>query len=165
MKYQANLEILPARHVRGSERDRIVRRAKIRGRTVAEIAGRAGIRYRLTGGPKARVVLWNGPGHARTIDDDGTTIFAIDQSSLPQRGAARFFRVLEILAYGCFDYGARESICGRDIFVHPVTPEHGRAWLAEIGRRGGQARSAAKAASSQANGARGHKPGASHDAK
>ncbi len=98
-------------------------------------------------------MLWNGPGHARTIDDEGNAIFAVDQTTLPQRGAERFFRILEILAYGCFDYGARESLCGRGFFVYPVTPEDGRAWLTEIGRRGGKARSEAKVRASRTNGA------------
>uniref|UniRef100_E6Q5V5 Uncharacterized protein n=1 Tax=mine drainage metagenome TaxID=410659 RepID=E6Q5V5_9ZZZZ len=154
MKFGADLEIIPARYARGSERQTIVRRANARAYTVSELAERAGIRYRVTGGPKSRVVLWNGPGNARTIDDAGQTIFAIDHTTLPQRGAERFFRILEILAYGCFDYGARESLCGRGFFVYPVTPEHGRAWLAEIGRRGGRARSDAKVAASRANGTR-----------
>lgn|GEM_PF-2237669 len=154
MNFGANLEILPARYARGSERQNILRRAKSRGQTVSALAECAGVRYRVTGGVEPRVVLWNGPGHARTIDDEGRTIFAIDQTALPQRGAERYLRIMEILAYGCFDYGARESLCGRGFFVYPVTPEHGRAWLAEIGRRGGRARSEAKAAASRANGGR-----------
>lgn len=154
MNFEANLEIVPARYARGSERQAMLRRATSRGQTVSALAKRAGIRYRVTGGVEARVVLWNGRGHARTIDDEGRTVFAIDQTALPQRGAERYFRIMEILAYGCFDYGARESLCGRGFFVYPVTPEHGRAWLAEIGRRGGRARSEAKAAASRANGGR-----------
>lgn len=71
---------------------------------------------------------------------------------LPQQNPHRALRVLEILAYGFQDYFARESVCGRGYFVYPVTPEHGRAWLSEIGRRGGSARSAAKAEASRRNG-------------
>ena len=154
MNFGANLEITPARHARGSERQTIARRAKTRGQPVSTIAERAGIRYRVTGGNEAVVVLWNGSGHARTIDDEGRTVFAVDRTELPQRGTERYFRIMEILAYGCFDYGARESLCGRGFFVYPVTPEHGRAWLAEIGRRGGRTRSEAKAAASRTNGSR-----------
>ena len=152
MVYRSNLDIPTARPLHGRERQRVVRRAASSSVAVAEIAQRAGIRYRVSGGPQARVVLWSGPGHGRTVDDEGNVVYAVDRESLPQRDPERAARILEALAYGCFDYAARESVCGRGIFVYPVTPEHGRAWLAEIGRRGGQARSAAKAAASRVNG-------------
>lgn len=150
--YRSNLGISAARPLFGRERQRVLNRAKSSGITVAEIARRAGIRYRVSGGPQAQVVLWSGPGHGRTVDDRGNVVFALDRGDMPQRGPERAARMLEILAYGCFDYSARESVCGRGIFVYPLTPDHGRAWLAEIGRRGGRARSAAKAAASRSNG-------------
>jgi len=152
--YRSNLEIPAARALGGDERARIIRLAASRATTVPALCSRAGIRYRVSGGPQARVVLWNGPGHGRTVDDEGRIVYAVDRNGLPQRDPERAARILEVLAYGCFDYAARESICGRGIFVYPLTPDHGRAWLAEIGRRGGRARTAAKASTSRANGAR-----------
>lgn len=153
MVYSANLEITAARHLRGIERQRVLRTAGTRGVSVGEIAAMAQVRYRVAGGTQPRVVLWNGPGNGRTVDDTGNVVYAVHRAGLPQRSPERQVRILEVLAYGCFDYGARESLCGRGIFVHPLTPEHGRGWLAEIGRRGGRARSEAKAAASRSNGA------------
>lgn len=99
-----------------------------------------------------RVIVWSKP-HGRTIDPEGQPVYAINSEPLPQRDPERSLRILEILAYGFFDYAARESICGRGIFVATVTPDHGRAWLAEIGRRGGSSRSIEKAEASRRNGA------------
>ncbi|MDE2571819.1 MAG: hypothetical protein KGM44_04755 [bacterium] len=152
MVYRSNLDIPAARPLHGRERHRVLKRAKTSGVTVAEIAQRAGIRYRVRGGPQARVLLWSEPGHGRTVDDEGNVVYAVARNALPQRDPERAARILEVLAYGCFDYAARESVCGRGIFVYPLTAEHGRAWLAEIGRRGGQARSVAKVTASRING-------------
>lgn len=153
MVYRSNLEIPAARPLRGDERERVLRRATTRATTVMALAQRAGIRCRVTGGPQAHVVLWNGPGHGHTVDDEQRVVYAINRTGLPQRDPERAARILEILAYGCFDYAARESVCGRGIFVFPLQPDHGRAWLAEIGRRGGGVRTPAKAAASRTNGA------------
>lgn len=153
MIYRSNLEIPTARSLCGRERQRVLNRAKSSGSTVSEIAARAGIRYRVSGGPQPRVVLWSGPGHGRTVGDDGNLVYGVDRAGLPQRDPERAARILEVLAHGFFDYAARESVCGRGIFLYPLTPDHGRAWLAEIGRRGGRSRSAEKSAASRSNGA------------
>jgi len=133
-----------------SEERRVVVNA--RRTTVREICARAGVRYRVTGGHHPSVVLWNGPGHVSTVDCDNHRLYAIDRTGLPQSSGMRALRMLEILAYGFQDYAARESIVGRGYFAYPLTPEHGYAWLAEIGRRGGQARTARKGRSSRRNG-------------
>lgn len=152
--YHSNLEIPAARPLGGAERERVIHLASTRATTIPALCDRANIRCRVSGGPQARVILWSGPGHSRTVDELGRIVYAVDRHGLPQCDPERAARILEVLAYGCFDYAARESICGRGIFVYPLTPDHGRAWLAEIGRRGGLARTATKAASSRINGGR-----------
>lgn len=154
MVYRSNLEINAARPLRDGERARVLRLAASRAATIEDLSERAGIRCRVSGGPRPRIVLWNGPGHGRTVDDERRIVYAIDRNVLPQRDPERAARMLEVLAYGFFDYAARESVCGRGIFVYPLTPDHGRAWLAEIGRRGGKARTDSKAAASRRNGTR-----------
>src|SRR6266567_5558011 len=69
--------------------------------TVSELCARAAIRYRVSGGRAARIVLWDGPGHGTTVTDDYQTVFAIDRTKLPLRDPQRALRTLEILAYGC----------------------------------------------------------------
>ncbi|MHB8178970.1 MAG: hypothetical protein ACYDA5_11820 [Vulcanimicrobiaceae bacterium] len=145
----ADLGISAPRVMRGVERERAL--GSRRRTTVAELCAQAGVRYRVSGGRPPRVVLWNRPS-GYTISETGEKIYAVDCAALPQQHPQRALRILEILAYGFQDYFARESVCGRGYFVYPVTPEHGRAWLADIGRRGGKARSVAKAQASRRNG-------------
>jgi hypothetical protein len=155
MVYRSNLDVSTALPLTDKEREHVLRRA--RGPAMLDIpilCWRARIPLRVHGGPQARVILWDGPGHGRTVDDAGHTVYAIDRNGLPQRDPERAVRIIEILAYGCFEYAARETICGRGIFVYPLTPDHGRAWLSEIGRRGGRARTLAKGKASRANGKR-----------
>lgn len=121
-------------------------------RTLVELCGVAEITLRVTGGQPPLVTLWEGPGHAYTVRDDLRRVYLVDRLGLPQGRAAQAFRILEIVAFGFNDYFARETLCGRGYFVADVTPEHGRAWLSEIGRTGGHARSIRKAASSRRNG-------------
>lgn len=123
-----------------------------RWRTVAGICAQAGVRFRVSGGETPRVVLWSNPKHGYTSDDEGNRVYTVSTLGMPQRSQQRALKILEVLAYGFNDYGTRESVCGRGYFIYPVTPEHGRLWLAEIGKRGGSARSPAKAASSARNG-------------
>jgi hypothetical protein len=101
-----------------------------------------------------KVVLWGEADHGYTVDDEGETVYAVSNRALPQRKQQRALKVLEILAFGFMDYVARESVCDRGYFVYPVTPEHGRLWLAEVGRRGGTRTSEQKASSSARNGRR-----------
>jgi hypothetical protein len=152
--YCANLGILPPIPLRGSLRERAIRAAGRRALSLSDLVRRAGIRLRATGGPQPRIVLWNAP-HGRTVDSERRPLYAVNTSELPQRDPERAVRILEILAYGFFDYAARESVCERGIFVKDVTPDHGRAWLAEIGRIGGRARTNSKQIASRKNGARG----------
>ena len=151
MVYEADLDIPAAYPLNGHTRTDVLRR---RARTtLAALCERADIRQRVEGGAVSTIVFWCGPGHAYTVDDNGASVFAIDRNGLPQKDPERSVRAIEILAYAFLDYRARESVCERGIFVYPVTPEHGRAWLAAIGRRGGAARSEAKARASRRNGA------------
>ncbi len=154
MVYRANLDLTPPRHLHSVERARLLAHANRYALTLAQLVERAGVRARVTGGAQCRVVLWSGPGHAVTLDEHRRPLYAVDGTRLPQRDPERAARILEVLAYGCRDYAARETVCGRGLFVFTLTPEHGRAWLAEIGRRGGSARTRAKAAASRANGKR-----------
>lgn len=147
----ADLTIAAPRPLSGAGR---LRALKSRQRTIVQFCERAGVRYRVTGGQPPSVALWDGPGHGFTVTDDGRRLYAVDRTGLPQRDPERALRVLEILAYGFQDYFARESVCGRGYYVYPVTPDDGRLWLAEIGRRGGRARTASKARSSRRNGLR-----------
>lgn len=142
---------IPAPHAAGlGERTRMLR--STRRASVRAICESADIRYRVTGGHHPQVVLWRGPGHAYTTDDAGQRVYAIDRAGLPQSAAMRALRMLEILAYGFQDYAARESVVGRGYFAYPLGPEHGRAWLAQIGRKGGSARTPQKKRSSRRNG-------------
>ena len=145
----ADLDIPSPLPLRGEERARVMR---LRARTVQELCEWAHVRCRVSGGISPDVVFWDAPDHGHTVDENGAPRYAVSTRGLPQRKQQRALRVLEILAYGFQDYIARESVCGRGFFVFPVTPESGRVWLAEIGRRGGSSRSGAKAITSAANG-------------
>jgi hypothetical protein len=133
----------------GEDRARVLR---LRTRTVADICIEAAVRCRVTGGPIPHLVLWDASFHGYTVDKEGMPLYAVSKTGLPQRKQQRALKILEILAYGFNDYIARESVCGRGFFVYPVTPESGRVWLAEVGKRGGAARSEAKAVTSAQNG-------------
>ena len=145
----ADLEIPLPLPLGGMER---IKAMRLRPRTIAEVCSEAAVRCRVTGGPTPRVVLWNSPHHGYTVDHTGMPFYAVSKIGLPQRKQQRALKILEILAYGFQDYMARESVCGRGFFIYPVTPESGRVWLAEIGKRGGSVRSAVKSSTSANNG-------------
>jgi hypothetical protein len=63
--------------------------------------------------------VWDGPGHAFTVADAGDRVLAVDRKGLPQNKRERALRILEILAYGFFDYAARECLIGKDYFIPP----------------------------------------------
>jgi hypothetical protein len=144
----ADLDIASPQPLCGAERERALR---CRRTDVESLCRRAGIRYRVTGGRQPLVAFWNGPTHGYTVTPDSRRLYVIGRASLPRDDQERALRALEILAYGFHDYAARESVCGKDYFIYPVTPEHGRLWLSAIGRRGGLARTARKAATSKQN--------------
>ena len=146
--YQANLDITGPIHVSGSARTRALR---LRRTDVETLCKRAALRYRVSGGRSPLVAFQRGGGHQRTLTSDGRTLYVVDVTGLPQRDPERALRILEILAFGFNDYGARETVCGRGLFVYPLGPEHGRAWLAAIGRRGGQQRTPRKREASRQN--------------
>ncbi|HEV3157631.1 MAG TPA: hypothetical protein VGZ00_09835 [Candidatus Baltobacteraceae bacterium] len=112
---EADLEIPAARNLFNGEREMVLALPEVG--TVSELCRRAGIRCRVTGGREARVVLWDGPGHGSTQSANSCTVFAIDRTKLPPNDPERSLRILEVLAYGCFDYAARESVCGQGYFV------------------------------------------------
>lgn len=147
----ADLSIPAPMPLGGQDRTKVLR---LRTRTVEEVCLEAVVRCRVTGGPTLHLVLWNAPFHGYTVDRDGMTLYAVSKAGLPQRKQQRALKILEILAYGFHDYIARESVCGRGFYICPVTPESGRVWLAEIGKRGGVARSESKAAASAVNGSK-----------
>lgn len=148
--FRANLEIDAPRPLAGTERAAALRRRRYR--TLREWCDRAGIALRVTGGPAPQIALWNGPGHARTVSDQLVPVYLLDRHLLPQDTRGQAFRALEVLAFGFNDYAARETMCGRGYFAAEITPEDGRAWLREIGRRGGAVRSSAKRRASRENG-------------
>ena len=154
MVYRADLGLSAARTLNPVERAVALRAVRRDAYDLHRLCERAGVALRVTGGSQPRVALWNGPGHGRTVDDDLVPVYVVDRRGLPQRDPERAARILEVLAYSCLDYAARESICRRGIFVYPLTPDHGRAWLAEIGRRGGRSRTPKKASASKRNGRR-----------
>lgn len=117
---EADLEIPAARVLFGEERERVLALPQLG--TVSELCRRGDIRCRVTGGREAQVVLWNGPGHGITQSAQYRTVFAVDRAKLPPDNPERSLRILEILAYGCFDYAARESVCGRGFFVVGARP-------------------------------------------
>jgi hypothetical protein len=122
----ADLEIDSARAAAGADRDRILLRSPRT--TVEALCAVAGISYRVAGGNQPLVVLWGGPGHAYTVTDHGGRIFAVDRNGLPRLKRERALRVLEILAYGFFDYAARESIVGRGYFIPPTPTSAGSSF-------------------------------------
>jgi hypothetical protein len=111
---EADLTIPTARVLFGEERERVLAQPQVG--TISELCRRAGIRCRVTGGPQARIVLWDGPGHGRTRTLRYATVYAVDQGKLPPDDPERSMRILEVLAFGCLDYAARESVCGRGYF-------------------------------------------------
>lgn len=144
----ADLDMPAPRPLGGAERDRALRSHK---RTIASLCEGAGIRFRVTGGKQPRVAFWDGPGHGYTVTDDNERLYLVDRTGLPRQNPDRALRALEILAYCFQEYSARETVCGRGYFVYPLTPEHGRLWLSEIGRRGGRSSSERKASASRRN--------------
>jgi hypothetical protein len=112
---EPDLEIPAARVLFADERKRVLASPQVG--TISELCQRAEIRCRVTGGPEVRVVLWDGPGHGITQSDHYRTVYAVDRRKLPSNDPDRSLRILEVLAYGCFDYAARESVCGRGLFV------------------------------------------------
>jgi hypothetical protein len=112
---EADLTIPTARVLFGEERDRVLALPQVG--TVSELCRRADIRYRVTGGPQVRVVLWDGPGHGRTRTLRYGTVYAVDQGKLPPDDPERSMRILEVLAFGFLDYAVRETVCGRGYFV------------------------------------------------
>ena len=116
----ADLEIDSACPAVGTVRRRILRRS--RHTTVEVLCVAAGIRYRVAGANQSWVVLWDGPGHVYTLADNGDRVLAVDRTGLPRRKRERALPILEILAYGFFDYAARESIIGRGCFIPPIPP-------------------------------------------
>jgi len=114
----ADLEIDSAHSAAGSARQRILHIASCT--SVEALCAVAGIPYRVSDGNQPLVVMWDGPGHSYTISDNGRRVLAVDRHGLPRGRRERALRILEILAYGFFDYAARESIVGRDYFIPPT---------------------------------------------
>ena len=156
MVYESNLAPVIAPPLIGRSRAKVLQGRSTS--TVRAICARASVRCRVFGGPSIVVIYRRAGGHGYTFDDEGVRHYVIDRSLLPQRDPERAVRELELLAYVFHDYAARETVCGRGIFVYPVGPEHGRAWLAAIGRLGGHSRSVRKGVASRANGAKSQPP-------
>jgi hypothetical protein len=147
--FQANLNPVSSAVFSEKLRERLLRRPI---ESLAAICARAGIRCRVSGGPAVEVSFARGHGHGLTYDENCRRRYIIDRSTLPQRDPERAVRELEVLAYVLHDYAARETLAQQRIFVYPIQPEHGRAWLAEIGRKGGRKQSERKRRASRVNG-------------
>ena len=89
-------------------------------RTVAEWCGRSGLPFRVTGGPVRKARLC--PDlltHAWTITEADGLVYLVAGPCLPENmnPTIEALRVLEVLAHGFHDYGARESICHKGLFT------------------------------------------------
>jgi hypothetical protein len=85
--------------------------------TLRRLCAEAGIPCRITGGPSElrRIVLHTGTDHFLT-----PTVTYVGLGKHRARDPVRALRALEILAHGFHDYGARECVCGRGLFVAPT---------------------------------------------
>jgi hypothetical protein len=91
------------------------RPASIREVTLSDLCEAARIPCRITSDQPKRIVIHAGRDHLR----DPRTYF-VGMPGTRAKGAltrVRALRVLEVLAYGFLDYGARETVCGRGLFV------------------------------------------------
>lgn len=89
-------------------------------RTVAEWCGQAHIPFRVTGGPVRKARLCPDlPTHAWTVTETDGLVYLVAGPCLPEstNPATEALRVLEVLAYGFHDYGARESVCHKGLFA------------------------------------------------
>lgn len=87
-------------------------------RPVSAWCAEAGIPYRVSGGRDPLVYLSTElPRHAWTMQA-GQRIYGVAAGMLPETRDVReqALRVLEVLAHGFHDYGARESVCHRGLF-------------------------------------------------
>ena len=95
--------------------------------TLRQLCDTAEIPCRVTLGYAPKIVLHSGAEHYRSLD----TYFVGGCAGAAPLKQVSALRVLEALAYGFFDYGARESVCGRGLFVAAASPgrprKHGRA--------------------------------------
>lgn len=112
----ADLAIPAPVPLRGMERDLAL---ALPPSTVREVCEQAFIRYRVSGGNPPHIVIWSIPHHGYTLTDSGLTWYAVSDLGLPSTEQERALRILEILAYGFQDYFARESVCGRGLFICP----------------------------------------------
>jgi len=90
--------------------------AVVRDVTLSGLCDAAGIDCRVTIGRPPRIVLHRGQDHRRSVA--GIYYVGIGRRRLRSRMTrVQALRILEVLAYGFFDYGARECVCGRGLFV------------------------------------------------
>lgn len=90
-------------------------------RPVSAWCAAAGIAYRVSGGEDRLACLSADlPRHAWTAIA-GQRVYGVAAGLLPETADAReqALRVLEVLAHGFHDYGARESVCQRGLFGVP----------------------------------------------
>lgn len=87
---------------------------------VAQWCARAEIPFRVTGGPirKARLCP-DLPTHAWTVTETEGLVYLVAGPCLPEspNPTIEALRVLEVLAHGFHDYGARESVCQKGLFA------------------------------------------------
>lgn len=91
--------------------------------TVAGWCERAGIPFRVTGGPLREARLCASlPRHAWTTTTRGDLVYLVAAAYLPESPdpATESLRVLEVLAHGFHDYGARESLCHKGFVNNSV---------------------------------------------
>lgn len=84
--------------------------------TLKNLCKTAGIPCTVTQGAPPKILLCRGSVHRSA---PGHRYVGLDAVSPRFRKMTRTaaLRVLEILAFGFFDYGARECVCGRRLFV------------------------------------------------
>ena len=97
--------------------------------TLRELCALAGIPVRATSAHTPRIFLHR---HGTSYRSEGAYHVGLGRPRFSGRRDA--LRVLEILAHGFHDYAARETVCGRGLFVPPRLrgrpPLHGRPMTA-----------------------------------
>jgi hypothetical protein len=91
--------------------------------TLSELCELAGIPCRVTSPHLPTVTVHAGASHYR--GPDGLWV-GLDGAFT--RSALEALRILEVLAHGFHDYGARECVCGRGLFVAPVRRGRPAQW-------------------------------------
>lgn len=84
--------------------------------TVESLCKKAGIRYRVTGGRNALIVIDDETDHHVRSIIDGALVYIVGGLLMPISDPERSARILEVVAHAFHDYAARECLCFKGIF-------------------------------------------------